>query len=137
MPAKETNPAMLAAHNSWRCVMGRLKDEWFALMADDVRIEDPIGEAPTNPTGKGIVGREGLEQFWANNVESTTSIDIVAEQSYAAGNESAHVMTLTVTFPNQVVTIVKGIFTYTINDAGKISNLRGYWALDEMQVKST
>jgi len=133
MPAKDQNPAMLAAHESWRCVMNKLKDEWFALMADDVRIEDPIGEAPTNPTGEGIAGREGLEQFWSNNIEPTSSMKIVSEQSYAAGLESAHVLTLTIAFDNGLETEVKGIFTYKINDAGKITNLRGYWGVDEMK----
>jgi steroid delta-isomerase len=130
MPAKDENPAMLAARNSWRCVMGKLKDEWFGLMADDVRIEDPIGEAPTNPTGKGISGPEGLEQFWTTNIEPTSSMKIVSQESYAAGLESAHVLTLTVEFANGFTTDVRGIFTYKINDAGKINNLRGYWGID-------
>jgi steroid delta-isomerase len=134
MPAKDQNPAMLAAHNSWRCVMEKRKDEWFSLMADDVRLEDPIGEAPTNPTGKGIAGREGLEHFWSTNIEPTSAMRIVSEQSYAAGLESAHVLTLTVIFANGLETEVKGIFTYKINTAGKITNLRGYWAVDEMKI---
>ena len=134
MPEKDNNPAMLAAQNSWRCVMGKLRDEWFDLMADDVCIEDPIGVAPTNPTGEGIRGREGLEQFWTNNIETCERMRIVSEQSYAAGLESGHVLTLTLDFPGGVETEVKGIFTYRINEAGKITNLRGYWGLDEMKV---
>ena len=42
---KETHPAMVAARNSWRCVQGKLKDEWLGLMAEDVVIEDPIGRS--------------------------------------------------------------------------------------------
>lgn len=30
----EDNPALHAARNSWRCVRGKLKDEWLALLAD-------------------------------------------------------------------------------------------------------
>jgi steroid delta-isomerase len=133
MAAKHDNPAMLAAHDSWRCVMGKLKDEWFDLMADDVRIEDPIGKAPTNPTGEGIAGREGLEKFWTTNIEPTSAMKIVSQESYAAGLESAHVLTLTVEFANGLTTQVRGIFTYRVNDSGKITNLRGYWGVDEMQ----
>ena len=133
MAAKDDNPAMLAAHNSWRCVVGKRKEEWFALMADDVRIEDPIGHAPTNPTGEGIAGRAGLEQFWTTNIEPTSAMKIVSEESYAAGLESAHVLTLTVEFANGLTTEVRGIFTYRINEAGKITNLRGYWGVDEMK----
>jgi len=36
---KETHPAMVAARNSWRCVQGKLKDEWLGLMAEDVVID--------------------------------------------------------------------------------------------------
>ncbi len=133
MPAKDENPAMLAAHESWRCVMNKLKDEWFSLMADDVCIEDPIGVAPTNPDGTGIKGREGLEQFWSNNIVPTKSMTIVSEESYAAGNESAHLLTLTVKFDNGLETRVRGIFTYRLNDDGKVCSLRGYWGIDEME----
>jgi steroid delta-isomerase len=134
MPAKDDHPAMLAAHESWRCVTNKLKDEWFSLMADDVCIEDPIGVSPTNPDGTGIKGREGLEQFWTNNIVPTKSMEIVSQESYAAGNESAHVLTLTVNFENGLETKVRGIFTYRLNDAGKVSNLRGYWSIDEMEM---
>jgi steroid delta-isomerase len=58
---------------------------------------------------------------------------IVSQESYAAGLESAHVLTLTVEFANGFTTDVRGIFTYKINDAGKITNLRGYWGIDEMK----
>lgn len=132
MPAKDENPAMAAAHNSWRCVMNKLKDEWLSLMADDVCIEDPIGVAPTNPDGTGFKGRAGLEQFWSNNIEPTSSMNIVSDASYAAGNESAHLLTLTVNFANGLETKVRGIFTYRINDDGKVDSLRGYWGIDEM-----
>lgn len=134
MLAKDENLAMLAAHNSWRCVTSKLRDEWFSLMADDVVIEDPIGVAPTNPDGEGFKGRAGLQQFWTNNIEPTSSMDIVSEASYAAGNESAHLLTLTVNFANGLETKVRGIFTYRINDEGKVNSLRGYWSIDEMQM---
>ena len=41
------HPALVAARNSWRCVMNKDKEAWLALMADDVCVEDPIGLAPT------------------------------------------------------------------------------------------
>jgi hypothetical protein len=30
---------------------------------------------------------------------------------------------------------VHGIFTYTVNDAGRIQALRGYWSMDEAKVE--
>ena len=37
------------------------------------------------------------EEFWDKNLAPTQSISIQAHESYAAGNESAHVLTLTTT----------------------------------------
>jgi steroid delta-isomerase len=44
-------------------------------------------------------------------------------------------MTLTTTLSNGVTTIVHGIFTYRVNDAGKLTNLRGYWTLDDIEIE--
>jgi len=131
------HPALVAARNSWRCVMARDREGWFDLLADDVTIEDPIGVAPTNPTGMGFRGKQEAKQFWETNIGSTESVTIVAEKSFAAGNESAHVLTLTTKFPNGTTIAVHGIFTYTVNDAGKIKALRGYWSLDEAKIEKS
>ena len=53
------------------------------------------------------------------------------KHSYAAGREAAHLGTLTTTFPNGSKVIVEGIFTYELNDEGKLSSLRGYWELKD------
>ncbi len=129
-----THPALLAAHNSWRCVMSKDKEGWLALMADDVRVEDPIGVAPTNPSGEGIQGKAALADFYEKNIAST-QITIEAEESFAAGNESAHVLNLTTAFPNGVKMRVHGIFTYRINDEGMITNLRSFWSLEDSKVE--
>jgi len=124
------HPALLAARNSWRCVQEKDKDAWLALMSDDITIEDPIGEAPTNPTGKGLRGKDAVSGFWEQNIAPTT-IRIEAHESFAAGLESAHVLTLTTTFANGTGVQVHGVFTYRIDDDGKLINLRGYWNLED------
>ena len=126
------HPALLASHNSWRCVHEKDKDGWLALMADDITIEDPIGEAPTNPTGLGARGKEEVSAFWDQNI-APTKIRIEAHESFAAGLESAHVLTLTTSFDNGTAVEVHGIFTYRINEDGKLTNLRGYWSMDDMK----
>lgn len=128
------HPAIAAAHSSWRCVGARARDEWLDLMADDVTIEDPIGVAPTNPSGEGFRGKAEAAQFWDKNIGPTESISVEAHESFAAGNESAHVLTLTTRFPNGTQMIVHGIFTYALNDAGKVRSLRGYWSLDRAKI---
>jgi hypothetical protein len=43
-------------------------------------------------------------------------------------------MTLTTRFDNGGAMIVNGIFTYRVNEHGKLTNLRGYWAFDECEI---
>jgi ketosteroid isomerase-like protein len=130
-------PAITAAQNSWRCVQERLRDEWLGLIADDITIEDPIGGGPSNPTGKGFRGRAEAEQFWDRQIAPTESITITVHESFVAGDESAHRMTLVTRFPNGVKMTVNGIFTYTVDDAGKLRALRGYWSMDEAVIEKS
>ncbi len=128
----EDNPAMVAARNSWRCVQAKDREGWLALMTDDVCIEDPIGEAPTNPTGNGVRGKDAVGDFFDTNI-GPNQLTVETHESRTAGNESAHVLTLRTRFPNGMTAIVRGLFTYLVNDAGKLTNLRGYWEMDDMR----
>jgi steroid delta-isomerase len=129
----DENPAMIAARNSWRCVQGNDREGWLDLMADDVCMEDPIGRAPTNPTGEGVKGKQALSAFYDKHIGPSTIV-ITTHESYAAeANESAHVMTLDTTLSNGVKTKVRGIFTYRTNQEGKIASLRGYWNMGVME----
>lgn len=130
----EDHPALLIARSSWRCVHAKDKQGWLDLMAEDVCIEDPIGVGPTNPTGKGMVGKEAVRAFWDANI-APNDIRIETHESFAAGSESAHLMTLTTSFPNGVKMFVHGIFTYRVNDAGELQSLRGYWTLQDAKVE--
>jgi steroid delta-isomerase len=129
----EEAPAMLAAHRSWSAVHRKAKAEWLALMADDVCIEDPIGVSALDPVGKGQCGKEAVAAFWDRNIAPST-IRIEAQRSFAAGQESAHLLTLTTTFPNGGSMTVTGIFTYRVNDAEQLVSLRGFWGMGDAQV---
>lgn len=129
----EELPAMTAARSSWRCVQSHDRQGWLDLMADDICMEDPIGVGPTNPTGKGLQGKAAVTEFYDRQIAPAT-IRIETHESHAAANESAHVLSLTTTFPNGVVARVRGIFTYRVNDAGKLTSLRGYWSPAEMEI---
>lgn len=131
----QDHPAMIAARGSWRCVQARDKEAWLALMADDVVFEDPIGVAPTNPTGDGVRGKAALSEFFDTTMAPNT-IKIEVHESFAAGSESAHLMTLRTTFPGGTTLGVHGIFTYRVNDEGLLTNLRGYWAMEDMTTES-
>ena len=128
------HPALVAARSSWRFVQARDRESWLALLAPDICLEDPIGGGPTNPDGKGIQGLEAAGKFWDRNI-ATTSIRIETHESFAAGLESAHLLTLTTSFPNGVKIAVHGVFTYQVNDAGKLTSLRGYWTMADAKIE--
>jgi steroid delta-isomerase len=126
------HPSMVAAKSSWRCVQAGDKQGWLDLMADDVCIEDPIGEGPTNPTGKGLRGKAEVSGFWDQHM-AASKIEIEVHESYAVPLECAHVMTLRTTLPNGVVSRVRSIFTYRVDGEGKLTSLRGYWHMGIME----
>lgn len=130
----EEHPAMIAARGSWSAVRRKAKEEWLALMAEDVCIEDPIGVSPLDPVGKGHCGKEAVRAFWERTI-APNQIRIDVERSFCAGMESAHLMTLTTSFPNGASAEVKGIFAYRVNDAGKLVSLRGWWQTSDMKLR--
>jgi steroid delta-isomerase len=129
----EEHPAMVAARGSWSAVHRKAKEEWLELMADEICIEDPIGVSPLDPTGKGHSGKQAVRAFWDRNI-APNRVRIEPSHSYAAGQESAHLMKLTTTFPNGASMVVEGIFTYRVNEAGKLVSLRGYWQLADAKL---
>ncbi len=128
----ENAPALIAARASWRCVQARDKAGWLELMSQDICIEDPIGDALTNPGGRGVRGKPAVSDFWDEHI-AKSEIRIETHESRTAGSESAHLLTLRTRFDNGVVSIVRGFFVYIVDEAGKLTNLRGYWDMGDMQ----
>ncbi len=124
---------MIAARASWSAVQRKAKKEWLELMADDIAIEDPIGESVLDPSGKGHCGKQAVSEFFDKNI-APGEIEFEPLRSFTAGAESAHLMTLTKSFPNGTKMIVTGIFTYRVNEAGKLTLLRGYWDMSDVDV---
>jgi steroid delta-isomerase len=129
----EEHPALVASRASWRCVQAHDKEGWLGLMADDVHIEDPIGGGPTNPDGKGVRGKEAVSAFYDRNI-AANSLTITCEDTFLASSDAevAHVLSLRSEFDNGVSSTVRGIFTYRVDDTGKLVSLRGYWTMDDM-----
>ena len=130
----EQTPALAASQASWRCVHAKDKAGWLALMADDVVIEDPIGPAYTNPDGTGV-RRQGRRlvvlgaQHWPRHHHDHLRRDLPVE---LARRDRPH-PAAAVHVRQRVGERVRGIFTYKVNDAGLLTNLRGYWNMDMMK----
>ena len=127
-------PVLAASQASWRCVQAGDREGWLALMADDVVIEDPIGESVTNPDGTGLRGKEAVGRFFDQNIGPNT-LTVTCEETFPSSSpdEIAHILVLHSKFEGGFTSTVRGVFTYKVNDAGLITNMRGYWNVDVMK----
>ncbi|ORW30840.1 steroid delta-isomerase [Mycobacterium paraense] len=130
----QASPALAASQSSWRCVQAHDREGWLALMADDVVVEDPIGKSVTNPDGTGVRGKEGVAAFYDTNI-AANQLTITCEETFPSSSpdEIAHILVLHSRFEGGVTSKVRGVFTYKVNDAGLITNMRGYWNLEMME----
>ena len=131
----EQSPALTASQASWRCVQTHDREGWLALMAPDVVIEDPIGQAITNPDGQGVRGKEAVAAFYDTNI-AVNDLRVTCEETFPSSSplEVAHILVLRSKFEGGLTSTVRGVFTYRVNDDGLIANMRGYWNMDGMQV---
>ena len=131
---EQASPVVTASQASWRCVQTGDREGWLALMADDVVIEDPIGKSVTNPDGEGVQGKEAVGAFFDNNI-AKNQLTITCEETFPSSSpdEVAHILVLHSKFEGGVTSEVRGVFTYRVNEAGLIANMRGYWNLDMMK----
>jgi steroid delta-isomerase len=127
----QEHPARLASQKSRAAVMAKRKEDWLALFAPDAVIEDPIGKSPIDPVGDGHRGPAAISAFWDKQIEPVT-IAFEVHHSWACGMECANVLTLTITMPNGMKALCNGVFTYKVNDEGKLVSLRGHWEFDQM-----
>jgi ketosteroid isomerase-like protein len=121
---------------SMRAVEAGDREAWLALFADDAIIEDPIGSSPLNPSGEPRRGLAAIAAFY-DTVIAGGDVRFEIRESYAAGNEVANVGTITVTFPDGNRSIVDGVYTYRIDDAGRLLALRAFWEFEGMRFEST
>ena len=131
------HPARRAALLSREYVRSKDKEGWLGLYAEDAIIEDPIGVSIIDPEGNGHRGPAAREAFWDNFIGPALSIDIEILHSYAAGNEVANHIIITTTLDagegKALVQKVTGVFTYHVDEAGKLLSLRGYWETEDPQ----
>ncbi|MCV7430462.1 nuclear transport factor 2 family protein [Mycolicibacterium bacteremicum] len=131
--AEALSPVVAASRNSWRCVQAGDRAGWLALMSEDILVEDPIGQAVTNPDGTGVRGKEALAAFYDTNI-GPNQLRVTCEATFPSSSphEIAYILVLETTFPNGFVASVRGVFTYKVGEDGLITNLRGYWNMDAM-----
>lgn len=126
---KIDHPAHLAGQRSRDAVAARDKEAWLAVFADDAIVADPIGPSPFDPEGKGHHGRDAISAFWDKAIAATDKIEFNFVDTFQCGDEEANVGSIVTTMAGHQIT-TEGVFTYRVNDAGKLVALRAFWELE-------
>ena len=129
----KNNPAFLMSMRSRELVKNHDKQGWLDMFAEDGVIEDPIGPSMLDPQGRGHSTPEARDVFWDNNI-ANSDIEYILHQSYTSHLECANVVTLNVLISmdgKRYSQQVNGVFTYSVNEQGKLTALRGFWEFDE------
>ena len=106
------------------------KEAWLDLFADDAIVEDPIGPSHFDPEGKGHRGRDEISAFWDKAIAPNKLVFNFVD-TFGCGNEEANVGSIVITTGGYQVT-TEGVFTYRVNDEGKLVALRAYWEVDRV-----
>src|SRR5689334_6760490 len=107
----EKTPVVLATEASRRCGQAGDKDGWLALMSDDIVIQDPIGDAVTNPGGTGVRGKDAVAAFFDTNI-GPNQLTVTREATFPSSSptEIAYILVLRTRFPNGFTATVRGVF---------------------------
>jgi steroid Delta-isomerase len=125
------------ARRSQAAVRAKDRAGWLGLFAPDAVVADPIGPSPLDPAGHGHRGHEAIAAFYDTVIAPNEQINFEIERSYLCGNEVADVGVIRTTLPGgSHVVVVRGVYTYRIDQAGRIAALRAYWEFDQAEVTS-
>lgn len=122
-------PVSLAGKRSREAAAARDKEAWLSVFADDAVVEDPIGPSHFDPEGTGHRGKEAISKFYDLAI-APSELTFNFEKTYVCGNEEANVGNIVIRSHGYEV-VAEGVFTYRVNDEGKIVALRAYWELEK------
>jgi ketosteroid isomerase-like protein len=129
-PSRAPHPARDAAFRSYEAVIAKDRQAWIDNFAEDGWIEDPVGPSGFDPDGKGHHGPEARGAFWDMTIATIDRFVFEIQDSFACGDECANVGTIHTTLSNGYTVHTAGVFTYRVDDAGKIVSLRAHWELE-------
>ena len=130
-----TSAVHLAGERSRAAAIARDKDAWLDVFAEDAVVEDPIGPSHFDPEGKGHRGKKAIAAFFDKAI-APSELEFHFADTFICGNEEANVGYILITASGFRVR-ADGVFTYRVNDAGKITALRAYWEMDRAAASAT
>lgn len=98
------------------------------------RHRGPDRQVRHQPGRHRVRGKEAVGAFFDANI-AANQLSITCEETFPSSSpdEIAHILVLNSRFDGGVTSSVRGVFTYKVDEAGLITNMRGYWNLDMMQ----
>jgi ketosteroid isomerase-like protein len=122
-------------NRSRAAVADKDRETWLGLFADDAIVQDPIGSSPLDPSGDGQRGIAAIAAFYDNVIATSEATEFEMNQSYLCGDEVAEVGIIRITLAGGThQAIVRGVYTYRSDGAGKIAALRTFWESDAMEI---
>jgi ketosteroid isomerase-like protein len=132
-PAQPT--ARDLARRSQAAVAAKDRRAWLELFAPDAVVADPIGPSPLDPAGQGHRGLAAIAAFYDAVIAPNEQITFEIERSYLCGDEVADVGVIRTVLPGGThVVVVRGVYTYRADGAGRLAGLRAYWQFDDVAV---
>ena len=108
--------------------MARDKEAWLARVRRRRDRRGPDRPVALRPRGQGPP-RQGGDLGVLRQGDRPEPVEFNFVETYQCGNEEANVGNIVITSSGYQV-IAEGVFTYRVNDEGKIVALRAYWELD-------
>jgi steroid Delta-isomerase len=123
------------ARRSQAAVRARDRAAWLSLFAPDAIVQDPVGPSPFDPAGAGHRGAAAIAAFYDTVIAPNEQITFEIEKSYQCGNEVADVGVIRTVLPGgKQAAIVRGVYTYRSDGAGRIAALRAFWEFDQAEL---
>src|ERR1017187_606186 len=126
--ASDNSTARELGRRSRAAIEAKDRDGWLALFAPDAIVQDPIGPSPLDPAGDGHRGAAAIAAFYDTVIAPNERITFEIEHSHLCGDEVADVGVIRTTLPGgQHVAVVRGVYTYRTDGAGRLAALRAFW----------
>lgn len=135
-PEAQDHPARRAAHRSMAAAMAGDREGWLACFAPTAVVEDPVGPSPLDPAGDGHRGLDAIRAFWDETI-APMGLRFEIRDSFACGPEVANVGTIHLTTADGAQGRTDGVFTYRVDEDGRVTSLRAHWELERTMASFT
>lgn len=126
MISTSANPAVGNSVDHYFQALNNLdREAYLACFSDDAMVRDPYG-------GRVLRGQDGLNKFMDGLERTWTRFQMTPKESFAAGNRIAVSWTAGGTAKSGKTADFAGINVFTLDEAGLIHQLDGYWDFKAM-----